>query len=699
MKKLASLSLFLGLLSSISCFAQNPDPVIFEINGKQIHKSEFMRDFLRSVGKDSTAAPTACTYEKRQALTEYVDLFVNFRTKLEDAYAQGYDTMPTLLSELKGYRTEIASPYLIDSATLERILVEAYERNHYVLHASHILVKLKANPTVADTVAAYKKAMSYYERAVAGEDFTALAIEANEERFRQDMVPPDDPRRRDNGDLGSFTVFDMIYPFENAAYSLQAGEISKPVRTKYGYHVVKLWSRTPSFGKYSLQHIWCAFGDNEAGAESRIREAYKKIQEGNSFARVCSDYSDDQRTAQNGGFMPDMSINQLPPEYVVELAKLQPGQVGEPFRTSFGWHLLMLVKNETLPPFEDMMPYYKQRLARDMRSNEPRSTFIEQCKKRYGFIDYTTTPVEQGKKGKGKNEPTVYMASLQPCVDALNDSVFYKTWHFRGSMVTDKHPLFAIGDKEYGPADLLRYVESRMRNEAECSLEVYLQNRYNEYVNNMVYQYADSRLEEENPEFASLMDEYRTGLMIFAYNDKNVWSRALLDTAGFANFYAKASQTHSLDNEEDAPYFWNERANVTIVTVSDSTLVMPAKALKLLAKATKKQWADGMITDKFIAQKKGEGSISVAHKLVEKDNQTLLQPSQWRKGTYIVPQAKGYLAVRVDELLDPCLKSRTEARGYYVSDYQNYLDAQLIEQLRAKYNVIIHQDVIDEITY
>ncbi len=62
------------------------DPVIFEINGKKIYKSEFMKEFLRSVGKDPSAAPTACTYEKRQALMEYVDLFVNYRVKLEDAY-------------------------------------------------------------------------------------------------------------------------------------------------------------------------------------------------------------------------------------------------------------------------------------------------------------------------------------------------------------------------------------------------------------------------------------------------------------------------------------------------------------------------------------------------------------------------------------------------------------------------------------
>ena len=55
--------------------------------------------------------------------------------------------------------------------------------------------------------------------------------------------------------------------------------------------------------------------------------------------------------------------------------------------------------------------------------------------------------------------------------------------------------------------------------------------------------------------------------------------------------------------------------------------------------------------------------------------------------------------VRVDRIYDPCLKSQSEARRYSVNEYQNYLEKELIKQLRKKYNVVIHQDVIDEITY
>ena len=140
--------------------AQNAgDPVIFQINGKNIYKSQFMKEFLQSIGKDPHAAPTACTYEKRKALEDYVQLYVNFQTKLADAYSLGYDTLTSLNQELEGYRKELAAPYLIDSATLQQLLLEAYDRNHYVLHAAHVLVHCSESATPEDTLKAYNHAM------------------------------------------------------------------------------------------------------------------------------------------------------------------------------------------------------------------------------------------------------------------------------------------------------------------------------------------------------------------------------------------------------------------------------------------------------------------------------------------------------------------------------------------------------------
>lgn len=684
-------------ISTIGLYAQNDtDPVIFEINGNKIYKSEFMKEFLRSVGKDPKAAPTACTYEKRQALTEYVELFVNYRTKLADAYSQGFDTMPDMLKELKGYRNELAAPYLIDSVTLNNILREAYERNHYALHAAHILVTMPRNPSPEDTLQAYNEAMNYYNRAIAGENFSKLAHESATKRAEKQGLDIDDPRRKDNGDLGNFTVFDMVYPFESAAYSLNPGEISKPIRTSFGYHVILLVDKTPYFGKSTFQHIWCATHTDTSRARRHIMQAYSKLLEGENFNMVCRNYSDDNSTSENGGMLVDMAIRQIPSEYVSVLSRMQSGDVSVPFETQYGWHILRLIKRDSLPSFEEMAPFYRQKMVRDSRSDKPRSAFVEQSKTRYGFIDYTKM---YEKSQKGKKSARRALASLDECRAALSDSLFTKSWHFQNSMVTDMRPLFSVGDKEYNAVDFLKFVEKKQRVEGAIDLDYYLEERYANFINDKVFEYADNHLEAEHPEFAELMEEYRNGLMIFAYNDKMIWSKAIKDTVGLDKFYAMTSQNHSIDNEDDAPYFWGERLNMTIFDVPDSGLLATSKAMKIMNKSAKKNESDKIVFEKIKKESKDGSLLKMESLIVEKERQNILTASQCREGVYIVPDKSGYRIVKVNNILNPQLKTRTEARGYYINDYQNYLESQLIENLRKKYNVIIHQDVIDEITY
>lgn len=694
--------LLFALLMTAGLKAQTSDnPVIFEINGKKIYKSEFMKEFLRSVGKDPKAAPTACTYEKRQALEEYVELFVNYRTKLEDAYALGYDKNPDLVEELKGYRKELAVPYLIDSVTLDNIMQEAYERNHYTLSAIHLLVRVKSSATADDTLKAYEKAMSYYNRIVGGEDFVAVAQEALEARFNEEHIPPDDPRRQDKGLLGNFSVFDMVYPFETAVFSLNVGEVSKPVRSTYGYHIVKLIDKSPYFGRCTFQHIWIAERATAGQAEARARQAYEKILNGERFNAVCRDYSDDQSTAESGGMLNDMAPRQLPPEYVHMLSRMRPGELSAPFQSTYGWHILMLLNRDSLASYEDMVPYYKQRLTRDSRSVKPRAAFVEQCKQKYGFKDFTKTYIKPAaKKGAKGKQALVPLATLDESLAAVNKRVFDKMWQYSDTMVTDFRPLFSIADKEYNNADFLKYIERTQKSENRMDLSFFIDKKYDEFVSDMVLEYADSQLETEHPEFKELVNEYRNGLMIFSYNDKMIWSKSMQDTVGLDAFYKTYSAERDINNEADVPYFWNERARLKVVSVADSANLNPKKAVKLVKNGVKKGWSMTRLSNEIIAAVKDSNAIvNFEENTVEREHQNLLKENQWKKGVYDEPDFHGYKIIVVDEVMPPALKTRAEARGYYVNEYQNYLERKLIEQLRKKYNVVIHQDVIDEITY
>lgn len=672
------------------------NPVVMEVGGQKIAKDEFMKDFMSSVGERLAAKPGVTEAEKRQTLDEYVELYATFRAKLKDAYALGFDTMPNLIEELKTYRDELAAPYLIDSATLERILHEAYDRNHYSLRAAHILIMVSPDASPEDTLKAYKRIMGLRDRIMGGEDFFAVS---SEEVHRQQ---PEAPTRPNEGDLGYFTAFDMVYPFENAAYALKVGEVSMPVRTRFGYHIIKLLDKVEMFGKCDLAHIWL-MGQDSTMRKYEINDCYNRLVDGQDFAIVARQ-SDDRTTNGNGGLMPNATLNNIPPEYVDVAQHLKEGEFSKPFFTQYGWHIVKMVRRDTLPPYESMVPYYKQKMTRDQRGEESRKAFTLSSMKRYGIQDLTKTPVPQpkGKKRK-KKEPVKMQASLQQLYDIVPVEATRNRWDYNDSMVTDIHPILTMPGKSYTTLDLARYISTHQRGERPLKSEYFVNMKYSDFIDSVVMVYVDSRLEKDNPELAAVVEEYRHGLMIFNYNNAMVWRKALHDTAGFADFYARESSTKRMDNPDDSVYFWKTRARVVTVNVVDSACIAPAKAAKILKKALKKNKGSlemkDMLTEAVGKKCTAPRPVSVAPDLVEMGHQNLLSAGQWQKGVYLSPKTKGYRAVVVEEVMPPMLKGQMEARGYYMNGFQNEVERKHNDMLNKKYNVKINYDVVKQISY
>lgn len=694
MKRFLLAAAILGLAAfNFQLSAQNDNPVVMEVGGRQIRQQEFMKDFNLSVG-DGLNARNASEAEKSNALKEYVELYANFQAKLLDAKANGMDTAEDLREELSRYRKDLAAPYLIDSVMLENIMREAYERNRYALHAAHILVRVKSDASPEDTLAAYQRAMELRERAVNGENFHNLAIEEVRRLRPNAEVHPNE------GELNFFSSFDMVYPFENGAYALQPGEISQPVRTRYGYHIIKLIEKVEFYGKVTLQHYWKRNADNKADVEL----AYDRLLSGTPFEMIARQ-SDDLSTANSGGYLVDATMQQLPQEFVVVLSRMQEGEISKPFLTRYGWHILRLVKKETLPPYERMESYYKQKMSRDMRGEASRKSFAASTRKKYGIVDYTTTPVPvKGKKKKSK-EPVKMMANLDELSANLTKDIFAGKWNVEDSVFRDMTTLVSVPGKEYNILDVVDYIRrTQSRESTRMELSYMARLRYDDFLDSVSIAYADSQLEKENPAFAELVDEYRRGLMIFNYNEKNIWKKALKDSAGFAGFYARESVKKSLQNPDDSIYFWRTRARVVAFNVADSSCLAPDKAEKIIRKAVAKEFSSTDMQDallKKVNKKKctADNPVTFTVEVVEQGHQNLLSDSQWKEGVYSVPADKGYQLLVVQEIIPTCLKGQMEARGYYLSSWQNEVEENLCRDLRSKYNVKINHNVVNAIRY
>ena len=232
MKKLIVSAL---LLSAACANAQS----LIKIGNQQITSAEF----LQMYNKKSSFQDTSKT--KEESMKEYLDLYTKFRLIVKEAESLGIDTTKKFKDELAGYRNQLAESYLTDKGVSEELVKEAYERMKYDVHASHILILSRPDDMPEDTLKAFKKALELMNRAKAGEDFAKLAKENSE-----------DPSAKQNGgDLGFFSALRMVYPFESAAYNTPVNEISKPVRTKFGYHVIKVHAKRPSVGEVKVAHI------------------------------------------------------------------------------------------------------------------------------------------------------------------------------------------------------------------------------------------------------------------------------------------------------------------------------------------------------------------------------------------------------------------------------------------------------------
>ena len=645
MKNALSLLIFLVL---VPLFTFGQDEVILTIDGQPVNRSEFERIYHKNSNIEG--------YENKSP-EEYLDMFINFKLKVLEAKRLGYDTLQSFVSELAGYRDQLSKPYLQDRTLIDNLLEEAYYRTVHEVNASHIMVKLSPNPTPEDTLEAYKKAVSIRDRVQNGEPFEKIA-----------RTESDDPSGRINsGKLGWFSAFTMVYPFENAAYNTKTGAFSMPVRSRYGYHIIKVNAIRPALGEIKLSHIMirAAEGDDEnviKGKEEKIKACYSELQNGSSFTNMVKKYSEDAGTVRSNGTMRWLRSGELPPEIEDVVFKLNDtGTYTSPIRSDYGWHIFLLQGKRPIASFEELKPQLEEKIMMDDRGKMTTANFLNRIKKENDFRSYPE--------------------NISAIAGQLDSAVYTGNWDV--SMTQDLiEPVFAIGDKEFTQKDLAAFISKTKRYNKKESYEAILNKKFEELTNNELMNFEKKRLEDKHPAFRYLMEEYHDGILLFNIMDEKVWSKAVSDTVGLRNFY----------DQNTEKYFWGERADISLYTVKDPEMLKP------VAKLAKKRIKTKIGADAFnrsICASDSVSCVEISDARFEKDDTLPLGGFTWTKGyTKKVNDGSTVKLLVVNEILPPSPKSFRETRGQVTADYQNYLDIQWIESLRAKYKVVINKDVL-----
>lgn len=547
MKKISLLILTIALF--LSGYSQNETSVLFTVGDETVTVGEFKQTFNKN-GDVSKASP--------EELRDYLDLYVNFKLKVKEGKALQMDTAKAFQSEWKSYRNQSAQQYLIDKEVTDHLIQEAVDRSKLMLRAAHILIECPASVTGKDTLVAYNRTMDIRNEILNGLSFDEAAVKYSQDPSARDRINPQTKKMSygNKGDLGYFSTFNLIYPFETGAYNLKKGEISMPVRSSFGYHLIYLKDVQPAIAKIQAAQIFIADSMAHTGKASpeiqaRINEVTMRLAKGDRFEDVARDLSDDKATKMNGGVLEAFRPMQRPGDFVQAALNLNPGEYSAPVSSNIGWHFVKLIELTPSDTTESVLKNtVKNRIARDSRSFKSKESLAEKLLVEYNY------------KAKGKKAAVKFFLKNIP-ENYFKNPDTTKLNKLPG--IEKLAPMATFADRKITAAAFAAYLGRFQGVEMQGTLEEFIDERFQFYIYDRVLTYENSILEEKYPEFETLVEEYHNGMLLYEINSQNIWNKSLQDTVGLEKFYEEI-KTQFPDPEKPGSYKPFSEVRAMVVT-------------------------------------------------------------------------------------------------------------------------------------
>ena len=515
--------LFLILITFISAtYSQKSDDILFTYGNDQVTKTEFINAF-----KKNNNLSTASEHEIR----EYLNLYINFKLKVKQGFLEGIDTNVSFQKELASYRSQSAQQYLIDKEVTDNLIQEAIERAKYHIRASHILISCPTTASPSDTLAAYKKTLEIREKIMKGLPFFDAAVQYSDDKSAQDQYNSQTKRWQygNKGELGYFSVFDLIYPFETGAYETPVGSISMPVRSGYGYHLIYVQDKAPSMTKLTVKQIFIEdtlARTNQISelSKEKLIEIERRLKAGEKFEDVAKALSDDKATKEKGGELEPFAPNRRPGNFIQGCINITPGAYSlTPISSVMGWHIIKLENIEYINTSNEGYSHIiKNKISRDQRSHKSKESLTQKLKKEYKYND------------KNKKKAFKFLAKNIPANFFSNPDT---TDLSKLPGIEKLKPLFTFAGQTESVADFAKFIARFQGMEYKGDLVDFFNERFPHYVQEKILAYENSILEQKYPEFNELVTEYREGMVLFEINTIKVWNEALRDSIGIQEYY------------------------------------------------------------------------------------------------------------------------------------------------------------------
>ncbi|MGC4056948.1 MAG: peptidylprolyl isomerase [Chitinophagaceae bacterium] len=514
---------------------------LFTFGDTPVSSEEFLRVYRKNNAAKADYSETA--------LREYIDLYSLFRMKVKEAELQNLDTSLSVSSEITNYRKQLARNYLTDEVMVNRLIQEAYDRTKEEVHVAHILFVTSPG---SDTTMIRKRMDSVYTAISTGKaTFADVAKSMSDDRGS----------KANGGDIGFFTGLQTVYPFENVAYGTPVGKVSAPFRTPFGYHILKVIDRRPARGQAKIAQILIATPKSggeagEAAAKLKADTIVRELKKGVPFDQLVQKYSDDKFSKDKNGELPLYGAGNSIASMDEAIAALKkPGDFTQPLKTEYGYHIIKLIERYPVRPFDSVRKELKSKVENDGRAQQARDQYFVKVRESNGF--------------KANNAALEsMMAQLSSIADTGKDAGKFSGANFPTG---GNNTLFTLAGKNYTQNDFITYAVGVTRGHISAGdqKQGVFRELYGMYENQVVTDFQEHKLVESNPEFKSLMQEYRDGIMLFELMDRNVWGKAAKDSVGLKTFY---------ETQKDK-YKWQPGFKGTVYTFKDEAALKEGQKL------------------------------------------------------------------------------------------------------------------------
>jgi len=642
------LTIIAVISSFYTCPAQyNDKKVLMTVAGRDAEAGEFVRMYRKSIDPSN-----------KTNIEEYLDQFIAFKLKVAEAIEKGYDTTLAFHNELNGYRSQLAQSYLTDPYVKENLLDKARERYPTEVNASHILISCRPDASPDDTLKAFNRAVETRYRILNGELFDKVARDVSEDRSVG----------INGGTIGYFTIFQMVRPFEDAAFTLPVGSVSMPVRTVYGYHIIRVNDKRPSGGKIRVAHIMKAApqGSDEKTikqAETEINEIYSRLKNGESFGKLAAELSDHRESAKKGGEMNWFGTGEIIADFAEPAFAIKDtGDYTKPVRTAYGFHIIKLLERKPQIPWDEMKPLFEARLNQSDIDAQGKRSFIARLKKEYSF--------------------RINQEIHDWFVQNTDSLIITGKNRFDTKKLPDGN-IFTYADRYLTARDFASFLEKRPVPYNTKNPGYYIDSSIDAASSEEIMRYENSILENKYPDFRYLMAEFHDGILLFDISSDKIWNRIQDDTTGLLNYYKS-----------------NKDKFLSPVSIEGRLFTLNDKSgEKKLASAFRKYGrlpdCDEKMKKKFNTAK--DTLLKISDRKWPAGIDPEIDSLTWTKGIHHFIRDGFPSILKIEKVNDPVPLPFAEVQAEVISGYQDWLTEKWVKQLKEKYNVKVDSTVYEEV--